>query len=245
MIDTLATSTELELNGAEIAFLPVGACEQHFGLLPLNTDIFQSECLARDIGAHFRSFICPPLPYGTSLENTGRPGTLTLMPGTLSAVVRDLVESLYNQGFDLVAIINSHGGNFAIRPAVREINYRNSGRKTIFVDPWELVPPDECAKIFESRNDTHCGEIETSVMLHLAPERVRREAMVDGVPEATRAELDMFSIPQLTGGRPWGLASRATAEKGARYYRLMVETAVAFIRRVIQRHRSGGGSYHG
>jgi len=245
MIDTDATSTKLERAGAEIAFLPVGACEQHFGLLPLCTDIFQSERLARDIAAHFDSFLCPALPYGTSLENTGRPGTLTLMPGTLAAVVRDLVESLYGQGFDLVVLINSHGGNFVLRPTVREINYRNAGRKTIFVDPWELAPQAEVDRIFESRNELHCGEKETSVMLYLAPERVRREAMVDGVPEASRAELDMFSIPQLTGGRPWGLASRATAEKGESFYNLMVETAVAFIRRVIDRHRAGDGSYQG
>lgn len=245
MTDSSATSKEIGASGAEIAFIPVGACEQHFGLLPIRTDIFQSERLASDIASHFNSFLCPAIPFGTSIENTGSPGTLTLMPGTLAAVVRDLVESLYNQGFGLVTLVNSHGGNFVLRPTVREINYRNPGRKTVFVDPWEIVPQTEKDEIFESRNELHCGEIETSVMLYLAPEQVRRDQMRDGDPEASRAMLDMFSIPHLAGNRPWGLASRATAEKGRKFYDLMVSRAVEFIRLVIERHRSGGGTYHG
>jgi creatinine amidohydrolase len=244
MIDTSATSFEMEASRPRIAFLPVGTCEQHFGVLPLITDVLQSERLARDIAAAFDSYLLPALPYGTSLENTGRPGTVTLMPGTLAAVVRDLVESLYVQGFEIVVLVNSHGGNFILRPTVREINYRNPGRKTIFIDPWESVPEAEKREIFEGTNELHCGEIETSVMLYLAPETVRREYMVDGEPQASRSELDMFSIPCLCGDRPWGLASKATAGKGRRFYELMVRHAVEFINLSFERHRSHG-SYHG
>src|SRR3989339_546977 len=134
MIDTDATSAELAAAGPRIAFLPVGACEQHFGLLPLNSDIRQSERLARDIASAFDSYLLPPLPFGTSLENTGAAGTLTLMPETLAAIIDDLVDCLYRQGFEIVVIVNSHGGNFVLRPAVRKINYKNPGRKTIFID---------------------------------------------------------------------------------------------------------------
>ena len=244
MIDTSATAFELRESGPEIAFLPVGTCEQHFGILPLDTDILQSERLARDIAASFSSYLLPPMPFGTSLENTGVSGTVTLMPFTLAAVVRDIVDSLYSQGFGIVVVVNSHGGNFILRPTVREINYRNPGRKTIFVDPWEMVPASEEEVIFEGKNELHCGEKETSVMLYLAPGSVRREHMTDGDTAARRVELDMFSIPLLTGGKPWGLASKASEEKGRRYYDLMVKHSVAFIARIIERHRKHP-SYHG
>ncbi|MBW7997686.1 MAG: creatininase family protein [Candidatus Glassbacteria bacterium] len=244
MTDTNATSRELGEAGAEIAFLPVGACEQHFGILPLNTDIRQSARLAADIAAQFNSYLLPPLPFGTSLENSGAPGTVTLMPATLDALVTDVVDCLYRQGFEIVVIVNSHGGNYALRPAVRRINYRTEGRKTIFIDPWEIVPHSEMTKIFEGKNELHCGEIEVSVMMHLWPETVRADMLEDGDPDAMRAELDMFSIPALSGGKPWGLATRATAEKGKVFYELMLSHAVNFIRRMIERHRQMP-TYHG
>jgi creatinine amidohydrolase len=245
MIDTDATSYELALNRPGIAFLPVGATEQHFGILPLNTDIRQSERLATDIASAFNnSYLLPALPFGTSLENTGAGGTITLMPSTLALVVGDVVESLYRQDFEFVVIVNSHGGNFALRPAVREINYRNAGRKTIFVDPWEIVPASSIARIFEGKNELHCGEMETSVMLYLEPEVVRSEHVVSGEPDATRGELDMFSIPVLAGGKPWGLAEKASEAKGKAFYDLMVRHSVEFIEKIIERHRKNP-SYHG
>jgi len=244
MIDTSATSLEFATARPELAFLPVGACEQHFGILPLNTDIRQSQKLAGDIASHFNSYLLPCIPFGTSLENTGVGGTLTLMPSTLAAVVGDLVDSLYRQGFEIVVIVNSHGGNFILRPTVRQINYLNPGRKTIFVDPWEIVPHRQAAEIFEGSNELHCGEVELSVMLHLFPEVVRSEYITDGNPEAERMELDMFSIPLLSGGKPWGLATRATAEKGRRFYELMIQHSVAYIDKIIQLHRKHP-SYHG
>ena len=244
MIDTNATSTELAAAGPRMAFLPVGACEQHFGILPLNTDIRQSERLSRDIAAAFDSYLLPPLPFGTSLENTGAAGTVTLMPETLAAVIDDLVDSLYRQGFEIVVLVNSHGGNFALRPAVRKINYKNPGRKTIFIDPWEIVPAAGLKEIFEGDNELHCGERETSVMLYLFPEVVRAENIADGDPQALRIELDMFSIPLLAEGKPWGLASKATAAKGRAFYELMVRHSVEYIRRIIDRHEKHP-SYHG
>jgi len=244
MLDTHATSFELKQSRPEIAFLPVGACEQHFGILPLNTDIRQSERLARDIASAFNSYLLPPLPFGTSLENTGAPGTVTLMPSTLAAVVKDVVESLYRQDFEIVVIVNSHGGNFALRPAVREINYRNAGRKTIFVDPWEIVPASSMARIFEGENELHCGEIETSVMLYLEPEAVRSENIESGEPDASRAELDMFSIPVLSRGKPWGQAEKASEAKGKAFYDLMIRHSVDFIKKIIGRHKKHP-SYHG
>ncbi|HLA40114.1 MAG TPA: creatininase family protein [Candidatus Glassbacteria bacterium] len=244
MIDTQATSAELAKKSPAMAFLPVGACEQHFGVLPLDSDIRQSARLARDIAGRFDSYLLPPLPFGTSLENTGAAGTVTLMPATLDAVVSDVVDSLYRQGFEFVVIVNSHGGNFALRPAVRRINYQNPGKKTIFVDPWEIVPAGEVRKIFEGLNELHCGEMEVSVMLYLMPELVRIEELVDGDPQAARIELDMFSIPVLAQGKPWGLAARASAEKGRSFYELMIRHSVEFIERIVERHRKYP-SYHG
>ncbi|HUU27354.1 MAG TPA: creatininase family protein [archaeon] len=244
MIDTSATALEFSAAGPEIAFLPVGACEQHFGVLPLKTDNLQSERLTADIAARFNSYVLPPVPFGTSLENTGAGGTVTLMPSTLAAVVRDVVDSLYRQKFEIVVVVNSHGGNFILRPTIREINYRTPGRKTIYVDPWEIVPARKVAEIFEGKNELHCGEMEISVMLYMEPRTVRTEYIEDGDPAAERVELDMFSIPVLSEGKPWGLASRATVEKGRRFYELMIQYSVEFIEKIISRHKKHP-SYHG
>ena len=244
MIDENSTSRELAKAKPKMAILPVGAFEQHFGVLPLNTDNLEVGALARALASHYDAFLLPAQPFGTSLENTGSAGTVTLMPSTLMSLTKDIVEGLYRQGFKYVVLVNGHGGNFVLRPAVREINYRNDGCKTIYVEPWVMVPAAEESEIFEGDNELHAGEVETSVMMYLHPELVRRDCLEDGNPAAARGELDMFSLPSLSEGLPWGKTSLASADKGRRHFNLMVKYTIQFIDRVIGRHESGSGTYH-
>ena len=245
MIDGNSTSRELKRAKPKMAILPVGAFEQHFGVLPLDTDNLEVTAIARAVAAHYDAFLLPAQPFGTSLENTGSAGTVTLMPSTLISLTKDIVESLYRQGFNYVVLVNGHGGNFALRPAVREINYRNAGCKTIYVEPWVMVPANEENEIFEGGNELHAGEVETSVMMYLYPELVRRDCLEDGDPQASRGDLDMFSLPSLSDDLPWGRTSLASTDKGRRHFNLMVKYTIEFIDRVIERHDKSGGSYHG
>jgi creatinine amidohydrolase len=76
----------------------------------------------------------------------------------------------------------------------------------------------------------HAGEAETSLMLHLAPERVRADKPDDFVPKWSRADLTHFGMKGISPTGVWGYPSRATAEKGAKWFAEGIEYSLQRIR---------------
>src|SRR5919106_89489 len=113
---------EAALEGAQVAVLPVGSCEQHGPHMTLDTDIAIADAFARrltdDLGE--LALLCPPLGYGLSEHHLGFPGKLTLRPATFAGFLSDVVESLVHWDLRRVLVVNGHGGNVAaIRLAAR------------------------------------------------------------------------------------------------------------------------------
>ncbi len=93
--------------------LPLGATEEHGRHLGLGTDFIEAEAIARGVGEQANVAVAPTLNYGMSHALLGFPGTLSLRPTTLIAVLEDLFRSLYRHGFRRVLVVNGHGGNTA------------------------------------------------------------------------------------------------------------------------------------
>ncbi|HEX7593390.1 MAG TPA: creatininase family protein [Anaerolineae bacterium] len=93
--------------------LPLGATEEHGRHLGLGTDFIEAEAIARGVGERTNVAVAPTLNYGMSHALLGFPGTLSLRPTTLIAVLEDLFRSLYRHGFRRVLVVNGHGGNTA------------------------------------------------------------------------------------------------------------------------------------
>ncbi len=237
-LDMFTPQPELARSGARLALLPVGSLEQHSRHLPLGTDSIVAWRLSRRIGealaaAGVANYLLPPQPFATSLEHKGFKGTVTLRPPTLGLVIKDVVLCLYEHGFKYAAVLNFHGGNFVLKPTVREINYAAPGRKAIYLDAWDIVPAAEMKGIFKNV-DLHAGEVETSVMLALAPELVGKKR-VDFIPALPPPALDMYSLKTLTPSGVWGIPSQAAAAKGRRLADLVVRRAAAAIREWVRR----------
>jgi creatinine amidohydrolase len=98
-------------------------------------------------------------------------------------------------------------------------------------------------EFFSGLSDTgdnlHAGEVETSMMLHLAPERVRMDKPEDFVPEWSRADLTHFGMRGISPTGVWGYPSRGTAEKGAKWFAEAVEYSVQRIRSLKQAFKRG------
>ena len=238
--DQFSPQPELTRPGLDLAILPVGAVEQHSHHLPLGTDTIiawhLSWCVSDALAAAgVANYLLPPQPFATSLEHKGFKGTVTLRPPTLALVIKDIVACLYEHGFKRVVVMNFHGGNFILKPTIREINYATPGRKTIFVDTWDTVPAAETNRIFK-HVDLHAGEVETSVMLALDPELVGKKR-VDFIPALPRPALDMYSLKKITPSGVWGAPSLATAAKGRRLVELMVRNTTEYIRTWVRRAR--------
>lgn len=98
-----------------IVLLPVGAHEQHGPGIAVSTDTISADGLCRRAAAIMgaRAAVAPVLPYGVSWQHLNFPGTISLTPETLTALILEIVTSLARHGFPRVAVVNGHGGNTA------------------------------------------------------------------------------------------------------------------------------------
>ncbi len=159
-----------------IAVLPLGAHEQHGPHLPFETDTLIAEGMVeRVIGAlpaDLPATFMPVEPVGYSIEHVDVPGTLTLAFDEAVHRWLGIAEMLSRQGIRKFVMLNAHGGNsplmtiVATEARVRFNILAVATSWTRFGQPGGWIRPEEKAI------DIHGGDIETSVMLAMWPDRV-------------------------------------------------------------------------
>jgi len=107
------------LSRDDRVLLPVGSTEQH-GYLSLETDNILAERVSAEAAEPLGVLVLPVLPYGLTPAFAAFPGSPTLRFETLVAVLRDLLDSLFAQGFRRFLLVNGHGGNIPAAGLVRE-----------------------------------------------------------------------------------------------------------------------------
>lgn len=219
-----------------VAVLPWGATEAHNLHLPYGTDTIQAERVAIESARRAEAqgakvAVLPAVPFGVNTTQLDIPLTLNLMPTTQLAVLRDLVEALEGQGIRTLVIVNGHGGN-DFKWMIRELQPRTS----VFLctlNWWQAVDP---TGFFDDLGD-HAGELETSVMMAIAPEVVRP------LDEAGPGRARPWALRALREGWVWaprrwtkvtddtgiGDPKAATAAKGARFFDAVCEKVAAFL----------------
>jgi creatinine amidohydrolase len=221
MIGPSNTAPELEARAHDTAVLGIGSFEQHSSHLPLETDFFFASRISRAVAENLEAVLLHPLPYSTSLEHLGFAGTVTLKPDTLKNVIWDIAASVGRWGVRFLALVNAHGGNFILNPAARQWNME--GRS-----PWIMLI-DFYAGLSDIGQNLHAGEVETSMMLHLAPERVGKRKPQDFVPTWGRPDLTHLGMKRISPTGIWGYPSRASAEKGEKWFHEAVDYCVGRI----------------
>ena len=165
-----------------VAVLPVAAIEQHGPHLPLSVDatLLQGviDAALAQLPAELPVLFLPPQNVGLSPEHIRFPGTLTLSPATVIALWTEIGECVARAGIKKLLLFNGHGGQVSVMDIVaRELRTRCD--LIVYSASWFSLPlPDAVAGQFsaeEHRFGIHGGEIETSMMLHLAPATVRME----------------------------------------------------------------------
>ena len=216
---SLAGAVWPDLIGAPLLIVPLGSVEQHGHHLPLSTDTTVAAAVAEAaVGSLDGVLLAPALAYGASGEHEGFPGTVSIGTEALTVLLVEYGRSACRWA-GRVLVVNGHGGNLdALRTAVPLL--RSEGRDVAWF-PCALPGAD-----------AHAGRTETSLMLHVEPEGVRRDRAVGGVTTPLGELLPRLRADGVRGVSPTGVLgdpAGASAEEGAVLLEGLVRRLVAAV----------------
>jgi creatinine amidohydrolase len=236
------SAKEIREGRFDTAILPVGATEWHGDHLPFSTDTITAAALAerfaRDLGT---ALVLPPLDYGVSPHLLAWPWTLSIQPATLTAIVRDVGESLIHHGITRFLVVSAHDGNPApIEAAARDLHSRHGISVAVF-GGWQGLSRRLLAPQGRNIDEDHGGQSELSMVLYLRPDLARPERAVD-VPN------QQFDYPvRVIGGFDAvvphghsGSATQATAAEGEAIVHAVGEHVGAFLKNLAANGWQGG-----
>ena len=235
------TSLEARDRFAEVdvALLPVGAIEQHGPHLPLDTDSFDADYLAREVAracSDPKPLVLPLISYGVSYHHEEFSGTISISNETLSKMVYEIGMSAARNGIKKLVIINGHGGNGPTLNFAAQMINRDS-QIFVAVDSGETSDVD-IDELTETHNDVHAGEVETSTSLATRPELVRMDLARPSIPKFSIRYLNFSSkrgiswyayTHRISVDGTMGDPTRANAEKGKKIWRIMTEHLVKLV----------------
>jgi creatinine amidohydrolase len=138
--------------------LPLGSTEQH-AYLSLETDNILAERVAVEAAEPLGVPVLPVLPYGlTPMFAAAYPGSPTLRVDTYVALLEDLLESLYGQGFRRFLLVNGHGGNTPAQSFAREWTADRPDAQVVFHNWW--IGPNTWAVVESIAPGSHASWIE-------------------------------------------------------------------------------------
>ena len=179
------TSKELSKLAPEcVVFQPIASVEQHGPHLPVGTDSFIcqafSDALRQKLEEkNYPGLFLPFMAYGKGNEHLDYPGTVTYSVETFMSMLMDIGRSVARAGVKKFVFINAHGGNSEVLDIIcRELRIE-TGMQVFALNPLIRMNPDltDVLSEKEARVGIHAGRVETSFILHLRPDTVRKDLM--------------------------------------------------------------------
>ena len=172
--------TWAEMNDAiarqPVVILPTGSTEQHGRHLPIDVDLLLCESICLEAGRRAAGgiLVLPPIPYGLNQHHIDFPGTIHIEPEVFIAFCLNVTKSVAYHGFEKILIVNGHGSN---APLIDIIARRTTLQTDSLCAACHYInlAVEKFREIMESEVIAHADEFETSLYLHLAPERVQME----------------------------------------------------------------------
>src|SRR5919206_79045 len=200
--------------------IPVGTCEQHGPHMPLGCDTLIVERLADDLSAEFGVLRAPSLEYGVNVATErGYAGNASLRRKTLHRQLNDLVDSWESMGVREFILLTAHEHD----PHLEALSTVNATRARVrAVDVFAI---DFSDLLEGQREPMHGDEVDTSLMLYIAPHLVdmtRAEDYMMSREELRRYRRGWLRVPRNSPGSI-GRPRLASAEKGEMLYRRIYE----------------------
>ena len=154
--------------------VPIGTVEAQGLHAPMGHDHIVAEALGRAVSERIECVVTPTIPFGYSHFSKPFAGTISLRPGTLYALLEDLVSCLAQSGFNRFIFINNHSLNEPVLGHVADEMRERHGVLIASVFPSQMAA-DLSADLYEDQESVfaHGGEPTVSLMMHLTPEAMQ------------------------------------------------------------------------
>ncbi len=237
-----------EINDAiarqALVVLPTGSTEQHGPHLPLDTDAFLTERVCLEVGcrAPEKVLVLPPVPFGLNLHHMDFPGTIHVQPETFIAYCLDVTKSVAYHGFQRLLLVNGHGSNAPLVDLVARRTVLET-ESLCFAASYLAFALEAFEKVRQSEVIAHADELETSLYLYLAGDRVHLERATAGQDRVGRFVSSDSTSRFVRFNDYWGRWTRtgvhgdprtASAEKG----RIAFEAAVGGLLELVDELRA-------
>lgn len=237
MLLQLATWQEVDayLKRSRGIIVPIGSTEQHGPVGLIGTDAICPEVIARGVSERMDALVAPTISIGMAQHHLAFPGSISLRPSTLIAVVRDVVQSLMRHGFTRIYFLNGHGGNVATMTAAFSEIYADasfvggggSGLRCKLSN-WYMAPG--VRKLSRERyghaEGSHATPSEISLTYYAYPEAVKSADMTPKIaPTGPILDADDYRS-RFPDGRIGSDSSLASIADGERLYQAAVADVV-------------------
>jgi creatinine amidohydrolase len=205
------------IDSGAAAILPVGAgAKQHGFHLPMNTDRIQAEWLAARLAHRFDCLVWPTVNYGHYPAFVGYAGSISLSAPTFEALIREIAAGILKQRCRTLFVLNTGISTIApVDRALAQLDRANALHLKVHDGPRYR---HTAAGLAGQSHGSHADELETSIMLALAPHLVDM-ARAEASPPLTHETPGALTpsdptSPNYSRSGSFGDPTLATGDKG-------------------------------
>jgi creatinine amidohydrolase len=250
-----ASEAFASLACTKVMLIPIGHTEQHGHHLPINTDTLIIDAVAQGTASAIpaQAAALPVMPYGVSMHRRSFAGTLNAGGRAFEDLYLAVVDALVTRGFNRIYLMSGHGGNCSFLSNIVKYAGERHRRAFIATAYGYLSGPEGLAALDRLRRSKlggmgHACELETSLMLHLHPDLVHMDRVIDEIDFVTTPSyyMDWIEGGALIANPPWdddtktgpyGAGSLATAGHGKLWLETAISEKVAHVSEIDEQHR--------
>ena len=235
----LSTWPEIEayLVRSRTLILPIGSTEQHGPTGLIGTDAICAEAIAKGVGEETGALVGPTINVGMALHHLAFPGSMSLKPSTLIALIKDYLTSLARSGFRRFFFINGHGGNMATLKAAFSETYdhlallgpsagiEEADQVKCHLANWFMGRSVYALakELYGDEEGSHATPSEVALTQFVHPEAIKRAELSQEVARGHRIYSAADFRRNYPDGRMGSNPALATPEHGERFYKAAVQ----------------------
>lgn len=237
-------AVEAYLQHRDGIIIPIGSTEQHGPAGVIGIDAMLADMIARQVGDLTQTLVGPVLSIGIAEHHMAFPGTLSLRPSTLIALISDYIASLTHHGFRHFYFVNGHGGNVAtLRVAFSEIQAQQRLSAAdypiycAFTNWYDVAGVVELRReYYGEREGRHATPSEIAVVQYLRSDLIHSEPLPPPAPYQGAVHNAQDFREKYPDGRIAAYSSMANPEQG----KVLFEAAVSGIAKQVNQFFTGG-----